>query len=107
MALNYFNRYKTLSSDEKQSSAPFVKLTNKSTDQFTVYEVGKSRLDKISQQYYSAPYYGWLILMANPDVASSEWEIPNNTTIRIPFPLSQTLNEYENKLQKRIDYYGE
>jgi len=45
--------------------------------------------------------------MANPDVASSEWEIPNNTSIRIPYPLTQTLNEYETKLQNRIDYYGE
>ena len=106
MPLNYFNRYRTLDTEEKHSSAPFIKLTEKSSDQFTVYTIGKSRLDKISQQYYSAPYYGWLILMANPDIAPSEWEIPDNTTIRIPFPLSDTLREYETKLQNRVDYYG-
>jgi hypothetical protein len=63
-------------------------------------------LDKISQQYYSVPYYGWLILMANPDVASSEWEIPDNTTLRVPYPLQDTLKEYETKLKNRVAYYG-
>jgi hypothetical protein len=102
----YFNRYKTLDSDSKHISPPFIKLTEKTTDLFTVYNTGKSRLDKISQQYYSAPYYGWLILMANPDVAPSEWEIPDNTTLRIPYPLQDTLNEYDIKLKNRVAYYG-
>mgnify|MGYP003328558621 FL=1 len=106
MALNYFNRYKTLDSDTKHISPPFIKLTEKSTDLFTVYITGKSRLDKMSQQYYSVPYYGWLILMANPDVAPTEWEIPDNTTLRIPYPLQDTLREYETKLKNRIAYYG-
>jgi len=106
MALNYFNRYKTLDSDTKHVSPPFIKLTEKSTDLFTVYITGKSRLDKMSQQYYSVPYYGWLILMANPDVAPTEWEIPDNTTLRIPYPLQDTLREYETKLKNRIAYYG-
>jgi hypothetical protein len=102
----YFNRYKTLDSDSKHISPPFVKLIEKTTDLFTVYNTGKSRLDKISQQYYSVPYYGWLILMANPEVAPSEWEIPDNTTLRIPYPLQDTLNEYDTKLKNRVAYYG-
>jgi hypothetical protein len=106
MALRYFNRYKTLNSDSKRISAPFIKLTEKTTDLFIVYNTTKSRLDKVSQQYYSVPYYGWLILMANPDVASSEWEIPDNTTLRIPYPLQDTLREYETKLKNRVEYYG-
>jgi hypothetical protein len=44
--------------------------------------------------------------MANPEVAPSEWEIPDNTTLRIPYPLQDTLNEYDTKLKNRVAYYG-
>lgn len=39
--------------------------------------------------------------MANNDVASLEFEIPDGYDIRVPYPLQQTLEEYN----KRIDYY--
>jgi hypothetical protein len=106
MALNYFNRYKKLDTNEKHISPPFIKLTEKQSDKFTTYTVNKSRLDKFSQQFYGAPYYGWLILMANSELGSSEWEFPDNSTIRIPFPLQDSLREYETKLKNRLDYYG-
>lgn len=106
MALNYFNRYKRLNSDEKRISPPFIKLTEKQTDKFATYTVNKSRLDKLSQQYYGVPYYGWLILMGNPELGASEWEYLDNTTLRIPYPLQDTLREYETKLKNRLDYYG-
>jgi hypothetical protein len=106
MALNYFNRYRKLNSDEKRVSPPFIKLDTKQSDKFTTYTVNKSRLDKLSQQHYGAPYYGWLILMANPELGSSEWEFPDNSTIRIPYPLQDTLREYDAKLKNRLDYYG-
>jgi hypothetical protein len=106
MPLNYFNRYRKLNSDEKRISPPFIKLDAKQSDKFTTYTINKSRLDKLSQQHYGAPYYGWLILMANPELGSSEWEFPDNSTIRIPYPLQDTLREYEAKLKNRLDYYG-
>jgi len=43
MALNYFNRYKTLDTETRHVSPPFIKLNNKASDIFVVYEVGKSR----------------------------------------------------------------
>ena len=87
-------------------SPPFIKLDEKTTDDMIQYDKRKSRLDKISQDYYGAPYYGWLILMANPELGSSEWEFPDNSTIRIPFPLQDSLREYDTKLKNRLDYYG-
>jgi hypothetical protein len=106
MALNYFNRYKTLDTETRHVSPPFIKLNNKASDIFVVYEVGKSRLDKLSQQHYSVPYYGWLIMMANPELGAVEWEIPDGTPLRIPYPLQETLKEYESKLKNRLNYYG-
>lgn len=103
---NYYNRYVTLNDDETIISPPFIKLDEKSTDDFVVYDINKSRLDKISVEKYGAPYYGWLILLANPEIGGSEYKILDGQTIRIPLPLDVTLIEYKNKLRQKLDYYG-
>jgi hypothetical protein len=36
--------------------------------------------------YYNNPYGGWLIMLANPEFGGLEFNIPNQTVIRIPFP---------------------
>lgn len=102
----YYNRYVNINSDDTITSPPFVLLDNKITDKMVIYDVRKSRLDKISQEYYGVPYYGWLILMANPQFRGLEWNIPDGQPIRVPYPLEQTINEYEIKLNNRIRYYG-
>ena len=102
----YYNRYRKLNTDDGVLSPPFVKLDEKNTDDMMQYDINKSRLDKISQQYYGAPYYGWLILMANPQYGGLEWNIKDGEFIRIPFPLDATLKEYEQKIVKRLAYYG-
>lgn len=102
----YYNRYSTLNNDEEMLSPPFVKLTEKGTDTFVQYDANKSRLDKISQQYYGSPYYGWLILMANPQYGGLEWKIGDGEAIRVPLPFDDTLKEYRTKLRKRLEYYG-
>jgi hypothetical protein len=40
--------------------------------------------------------YDWLILYANPDYLI-EFDIPDGTIIRIPFPLERALSEYRTK----------
>jgi len=102
----YYNRYRKLINDDATISPPFIKLTEKNTDTFIQYNTNRSRLDKISQDQYGLPYFGWLIMMANPEFGGLEWNIPDGTFIRIPFPLDQTINEYETKLKNRLDYYG-
>ena len=32
-----------------------------------------------------SPYFGWLIMQANPEYGGSEIDIPDNTTLKIPF----------------------
>ena len=74
---------------------------------FFLYKKGKDRLDKISQEYYNTPTFGWLILLANPFVGSVEFMIPNNSLLRIPFPLITTLQDYNRNIELYNLYYGE
>ena len=55
---------------------------------------------KFSMKWFSD--YGWLILLANPDYGGMEFDIPDNTVIRIPFPLMDTLREYQQKVDQYI-----
>ena len=50
----------------QQTVVPSVNVPSKPSDKKYIYKVGQSRTDKISQQYYDSPYFGWLILQANP-----------------------------------------
>jgi hypothetical protein len=64
-------------------------------------------LDKISQDYYNSPMFGWLILQANPSVGGLEFEIPDNMLLRIPFPLIASLQDYKKGVDLYNLYYGE
>ena len=69
-------------------------------------EVGKTRMDLLSYQYYDNPNFGWLILQANPSVGSLEYKIKDGTRLRIPYPLETALQGYENNLAKYVKLYG-
>ena len=66
MSLKYYNRYSQFTFNGNQKVVPFVKIPSKSSDNVFFYKKNISRLDKISQQYYQTPFFGWLILAANP-----------------------------------------
>jgi hypothetical protein len=102
----YYNRYKEFLINGQQTVVPFVSLPSKGTDQRYIYRVAVSRLDKISQQYYNSPFFGWLILQANPEYGGLEWNIPDNSIITIPFPLVSSLQDYQNALNNYFLYYG-
>jgi hypothetical protein len=63
-------------------------------------------MDKISQQYYGTPYFGWLILLANPISGGLEWNINDGSILTIPFPLVASLQDYKNALDNHFFYYG-
>jgi hypothetical protein len=104
--MDYFNRYQQFLIDGQQTVVPYVNLPKKSTDVKYVFRAGVSRLDKISQEYYSSPYFGWLILLGNPEYGGLEWNIPDNAVITIPYPLVASLQDYNNSLKNRFYYYG-
>lgn len=103
----YFDRYNKFKSNGEVRTLPLIKLTPKSTDKRVVYKLGKSRLDKLSQEYYSNPYHGFLIMLANPEYGGLEWNIKDGDIIRVPFPLNSTIEDYNKQVDSFKRLYGE
>lgn len=107
MAITYFDRYKKFRNNGSVKTVPGIKLFPKTTDKQLVYRKGKTRLDILSQEYYNSPFYGFLILLANPQFGGLEFNINDGEIIRIPFPLQSTLEQYNFEVEKHIRLYGE
>ena len=77
-----------------------IKIEPKNSDKTVVYNAQRTRLDKLSQQYYDNPFHGWLILLANPIYGGVEENIPDKEIIRIPFPLTDSIQQYIKAVEK-------
>ncbi len=106
MARQIYNRYNEFLVDGQQTVVPYINLPSKSTDKRYIYKVGMTRMDKVSQQYYGSPTFGWLILMGNPIYGGLEWNIPDGAILTIPYPLVSSLQDYKNELENYFFYYG-
>ena len=94
------NRYKFLQTrDGKLQNLPPIKIKKRDTDKLVTYNLEKIRLDRIAGEVYGDDTLTWLILLANPEFFL-EFDIPNNTVIRVPFPLRDVLDEFQSKLLK-------
>jgi len=100
MAKQYYDRYQRFRINNTVKALPFIKIPPQSSDVIIEYK-NKTRLDIVSQTYYGAPYYGWLIMSANPQYGGLEFDIPEGSTIRVPFPLINALQNY----QQAVDNY--
>jgi hypothetical protein len=107
MSRQYYDRYQLFLKDGEFRIVPGIELPIKGTDKYIQYKKGKDRLDKISQEYYGTPLFGWLILQANPLYGSLEFTIPDNSYLRIPFPLITSLQDYKSGVELYNLYYGE
>lgn len=95
MAQVDYDRYSILKNPKAPTNMmPFVRIPTNLSDKYEVWNTNFSRMDKISKKYYGNPFYDFLILLANPQV-SSEFDIEDGTTIRIPFPLAKAKADYE------------
>lgn len=103
----YFNRYEYFLEDGEFKIVPGIEIPFRSTDKYVKYKKGKDRFDKMSQEYYNSPLFGWLIMLANPKLGSLEFEIPDNSMVRIPFPLINSLQDYKKNVELYKLYYGE
>jgi hypothetical protein len=106
MARQNYNRYKDFVINGEQTIVPYITLPSKSTDKKYIYKIGMSRMDKVSQQYYGSPLFGWLIMQANPQFSGNEWRIPDGSILTIPYPLVASLQDYKNELENHFFYYG-
>lgn len=79
---------------------PNIVIPESDSDVFVPYE----RLDKLANDYYNNPKDYKLILMANPKY-TYEFDIPEGTIIRIPFPRESAIIRYKNEvnLYKRLN----
>lgn len=93
------DRYKPFKINETLLSVPFIEIPVRDSDIYITFNHNIDSLDYISYKYYSDEDYDWLILQANPEVGSLEFDIPENTILRIPFPLNQVLNDYFEKAE--------
>ena len=101
-----YSRYKSFIIDGTYRKVPSIEEPYSNSDLYTYYEVGKTRLDFLSYQYYGDPNYGWLILQANPEAGSLEFRIKSNTRLRIPYPLENAIQGYEENIKKYNKLYG-
>lgn len=107
MSRNYFDRYQFFIDDSNFRIVPGIELPIKGTDKFHQYKKTKDRLDKLSQEFYGSPTFGWVIMLANPAASTNEFEIPDNYILRIPYPLNNTLQDYKRGVELYNLYYGE
>ena len=106
MPFPYLNRYSDFLINGEQTVVPFVTLPQKVTDRSYIYTVGKSRLDRVSQEFYDSPFFNWLILQANPQFGGLENNIYDGAILIIPFPLIPSLQDYKSALDNYFYYYG-
>ena len=101
----YYDRYRDFKKDGKVLTMTFLILPTKASDKRVLTD-GRTRFDKLSQEYYGNPYHGWLILQANPEFGGLEFDIPENTIIIIPFPFNNSLEDYQSQVERYKRLYG-
>lgn len=101
--MGYYDRYSRFRGDGKIGIVPFGEIRKHDTDYFENYDRTKNRLDIISYRYYNDSDFGWLILQANPELGSIEYDIPNGALLRIPYPLETALIDYNESISEQMN----
>lgn len=101
-----YSRYNKFIGGGKCEFVPFISIIKQNSDYYEIYNPDEKRLDALSYQYYDNPNYGWVILQANPELGSLEFSIPKGSIIRIPYPIENVLEEYNQEIKKHKELYG-
>jgi hypothetical protein len=96
-----YDRYEFLKTGKEYKMMPFVKIPKRNTDKYISWNSNTDRMDKLANKYYNNPFYNFFIIYANPEYIS-EYDIPDNTIIRIPYPLDVVKSYYESFLDKKF-----
>ena len=103
---SYYDRYNNFRTNGTMTPIPGLSIPFVNGDKTLVYKLGKTRLDKLSNIYYNSPYYGWLIMLANPQYGGLEFNIPDQSTIIVPFPFESAINRYITAVNTYNSLYG-
>ena len=92
------SRYRQLITPQRtMQTVPGVTISIRESDKYIIYNSAKMRFDTIAAEIYGDDLYSWIIALGNPEYPL-EFDIPNNTVIRVPFPLNDVISEYEQKV---------
>lgn len=97
-----YNFYSLLKDNDKLKNMPPVTIKNRASDKSVTYNKQLNRLDNIAGDVYQDETYWKLILWANEQYFL-EFDIPDNTVIRVPFPLQDVLNEVNTNIVSERD----
>jgi hypothetical protein len=103
----YYDRYQNFRVNGEIKPIIGITIPESTDDKYNVYRQGNTRLDKLSNLYYNNPYSGWLIMLANPEYGGLEFNIPDSSIIRIPFPYESAVNRYITQVSNNKLLYGE
>jgi hypothetical protein len=103
----YFDRYGEFRVNSTMRALPGITIPNTNSDKTMIYKLGLTRLDKLSQMYYNNAYSGWLIMLANPEYGGLEFNIPDMTLLRIPYPYDSAIERYIKQISNHKILYGE
>lgn len=104
MSLKTFDRYSQFRNGNTIELVSFGEIPHKKSDEVIIFKKGDMRLDQISYQYYGNPNYAWLIMQANPEYGSLEFNIPDGVELRIPYPLDTSISDYKSSIEKNNKY---
>ncbi len=102
----YYDRYGSFRINGGMKPVPGITIPESSSDKTAIYKQGVTRLDKLSNLYYNNPYSGWIILYANPEFGGLEFNIPDMTSLRIPFPFDSAVSRYITEIENYKILYG-
>ncbi len=97
-----YDFYKLLKSNDSLKNMPAVSINHRTTDKSILYNKQKNRLDTIAGNIYQDETLWRLILWANEEYFM-EFDIPDNTVIRVPYPLQDVLTEVSGKIVAKRD----
>lgn len=102
----YYDRYQNFRTNDSMNPIPGLKIDPYTSDKSIIYKLGETRLDKLSNTYYISPYYGWLIMLANPQYGGLEFNIPDQSIIVIPYPFESAIDRYITAVNNYNTLYG-
>ena len=108
MATTLYDRYELFKNNGTMLPVPVIPMQPMDGDKFLVYRKGVSgnRLDNLSLKYYGNSFHGFLIMAANLQYGNREYDIPDGTVIRIPFPFKNAIEQYKNNINEYIYLNG-
>ena len=101
MAYN-FNTLLTNAGQSYLDDMPPIDIDKRVTDKNVVYNKNKTRLDRIAGDVYQDETLWKVILWANSEY-EVEFDIPDDTVIRIPWPKQEVLDEISVKIINNKD----